>query len=100
MSAGPWGAGKRPWGPLSLSWPQSGMAAEFAQRRHVLFTMLTTLGYRYPPGRGPALTHVRSCHLAPRDLSIVALPFTHDGDPTRALLVVHGIRDSRRWCKG
>jgi hypothetical protein len=26
-----------------------------AQRRRVLFTMLTTLGYRYPPGREPAV---------------------------------------------
>jgi hypothetical protein len=26
-----------------------------AQRRHVLFTMLTTLGYRYPPSREPAV---------------------------------------------
>jgi len=24
-----------------------------AQRRRVLFTMLTTLGFRYPPGREP-----------------------------------------------
>src|SRR6516165_4848058 len=28
-------------------------ARAFTQRRHVLFTMLTTLGYRYPPGREP-----------------------------------------------
>ena len=26
-----------------------------AQRRRVLFTMLTTLSYRYPPGREPAV---------------------------------------------
>src|SRR5262249_32100268 len=26
-----------------------------AQRRHVLFTMLTTLGYQYPAGREPAV---------------------------------------------
>jgi hypothetical protein len=26
-----------------------------AQRRHVLFTMLTTLGFRYPPGHEPAV---------------------------------------------
>jgi hypothetical protein len=26
-----------------------------AQRRRVLFTMLTALGFRYPPGREPAV---------------------------------------------
>jgi hypothetical protein len=28
---------------------------DLAQRRHVLFTMLTALGFRYPPGREPAV---------------------------------------------
>ena len=32
----------------------------FAQRRRVLFTMLTTLGFRYPPGREPpVITGIR-----------------------------------------
>jgi hypothetical protein len=38
------------------------MAAELAQRRHVLFAMLTTLGYRYPAGCEPAvITGIRQC---------------------------------------
>jgi hypothetical protein len=32
-----------------------------AQRRHVLFTMLTTLGFRYQPGRVPlAIAGIRT----------------------------------------
>jgi hypothetical protein len=30
-------------------------ARELEQRRHILFSMLTALDYRYPPGREPAL---------------------------------------------
>jgi len=33
-------------------------AGTLAQRRRVLFTMLTTLGFRYPPGRVPPVIAV------------------------------------------
>src|SRR5262249_44106846 len=33
-----------------------------AQRRRILFTMLTTLGFRYPPGREPpVIAGIRHC---------------------------------------
>jgi hypothetical protein len=31
------------------------MRDDLRQRRHILFTMLTALGFRYPPGQEPPL---------------------------------------------
>ena len=50
-------AGRHVGGPgvVAIVVTPSATERELAQRRHVLFTMLTTLAFRYPPGREPPL---------------------------------------------